>query len=60
MREVIRIVLVIIGAFIGAGFASGQEIYSFFFSYGTIGLLGLILTFSLTSFTIYKSLKIYL
>ena len=58
MREVIRIVLVIIGAFIGAGFASGQEIYSFFFSYGTIGLLGLILTFSLTSFTIYKSLKI--
>ena len=30
MREVIRIVLVIIGAFIGAGFASGQEIWIFF------------------------------
>ena len=32
MRETITIVLVIIGALIGAGFASGQEIYSFFYS----------------------------
>ena len=30
MREIFTIVLVIIGALIGAGFASGQEIYSFF------------------------------
>ena len=58
MREVFTIVLVIIGALIGAGFASGQEIYSFFYSYGKIGLLGIIITCGLISLTIYKSFKI--
>lgn len=58
MKEIFTIVLVIIGALIGAGFASGQEIYSFFYSYGVIGLVGIIITFALISFTIYKSLKI--
>lgn len=58
MKEIFTIVLVIIGALIGAGFASGQEIYSFFYSYGKIGLLGLISTFFLIGFFIYKSLKI--
>ena len=58
MREVFTIVLVIIGALIGAGFASGQEIYSFFYSYGPIGLVGIIITCMLISMTIYKSLKI--
>ena len=33
MKNCIKIALVIIGALIGAGFASGQEIYLFFFSY---------------------------
>lgn len=58
MKEIFTIVLVIIGALIGAGFASGQEIYSFFYSYGVIGLVGLVITFVLISFIIYKSLKI--
>ena len=58
MREVFTIVLVIIGALIGAGFASGQEIYSFFYFYGKIGLLGIIITCVLITLTIYKSLKI--
>ena len=31
MKEIISITLVIIGALVGAGFASGQEIFSFFF-----------------------------
>lgn len=57
MREVFTIVLVIIGALVGAGFASGQEIYSFFYSYGSIGLVGIIITFFLISLTMYKSLK---
>ena len=35
--------LVIIGALIGAGFASGQEIYLFFYRYGLSGILGIIL-----------------
>ena len=58
MREIFTIVLVIIGALIGAGFASGQEIYSFFYSYGGVGLIGIIVTCILISLTIYKSLKI--
>jgi len=58
MRDVFTVVLVIIGALIGAGFASGQEIYSFFYSYGFIGLIGLIITCGLISIIIYKSFKI--
>lgn len=58
MKEIFTIVLVIIGALIGAGFASGQEIYSFFYSYGAVGLIGIIITSSLMSLLIYKSLKL--
>lgn len=58
MRKIFSIVLVIIGALIGAGFASGQETYSFFYSYGTVGLIGIIITCTLISITIYKTLKI--
>lgn len=58
MKEIFSIVLVIIGALVGAGFASGQEIYSFFYAYGPIGLLGVIVTCIFISLTIYKSLKI--
>ena len=58
MREIFTIVLVIIGALIGAGVASGQEIYSFFYSYGVIGLIGIIITCGLISLTLYKSSKI--
>ena len=58
MREIFTIVLVIIGALIGAGFASGQEMYSFFYSYGVIGLIGIIITCILIAVSLYKSLKI--
>ena len=58
MKEIFSVTLVIIGALIGAGFASGQEIYSFFYSYGIIGLIGIIVTCSLICLVIYKTLKI--
>ena len=58
MREIFVIVLLIIGALIGAGFASGQEIYSFFYSFGFIGLIGIFITCFLIGYTIYKSMKI--
>ena len=58
MKETFTILFVIIGALIGAGFASGQEIYSFFYSYGSIGIVGIIITCILISLAIYKSLKI--
>ena len=37
-KNIMKIVFVIIGTMIGAGFASGQEIYLFFFSYGLEGV----------------------
>lgn len=58
MEEVFSIVLVIIGALVGAGFASGQEIYSFFYSYGIVGIIGIIITCCLISLIVHKSLKI--
>ena len=60
MREIFIIVLVIIGGLIGAGFASGQEIYSFFYSYGPQGIIGLFVTCILIGILINKILKIIL
>ena len=60
MIEVISITLVIIGALIGAGFASGQEIFSFFYIYGKNGIYGILIMSILIGIFIYKSLKIIL
>ena len=48
----------IIGALIGAGFASGQEIYLFFYRYGINGIFGIIFCCLLIGIIIYKVLKI--
>ena len=58
MIEVISITLLIIGALIGAGFASGQEIFSFFYIYGKNGIYGILIMSILIGIFIYKSLKI--
>ena len=58
MKESFSIVLVIIGALIGAGFASGQEIYSFFYLYGKFGIYGIFLMTSITGYLIHKILNI--
>ena len=58
MKNVIKVVWVLIGTIIGAGFASGQEIDLFFYSYGLNGLFGIILMSALTGIMIYKVLKI--
>lgn len=58
MKNCIKIALVIIGALIGAGFASGQEIYLFFFSYGKKGILGIIISSILLGIIIYKTIVI--
>ncbi len=58
MKNCIKIALVIIGALIGAGFASGQEIYLFFFSYGKKGILGIIVSSILLGIIIYKTIVI--
>ena len=54
MKEIFKIVFVIIGTLIGAGFASGQEIYTFFFVYGKSGIIGIFLMSFLISLVLYK------
>lgn len=56
--SILKVVFVIIGTLIGAGFASGQEVYTFFFSYGINGMLGIIISGIIIGFVIYKSFKI--
>lgn len=58
MKNNLKVIFVIIGTLIGAGFASGQEVYLFFFSYGIEGLLGILISSILMGFIIYKSLLI--
>lgn len=56
--EILKVVFVIIGTLIGAGFASGQEIYAFFFSFGIKGLVGILISSFIIGITIYKTLQI--
>lgn len=56
--HILKCIFVIIGAIIGAGFASGKEIYTFFFIYGVKGIFGLFISIALIGLIIYKSLKI--
>lgn len=58
MLRVLKTVFVIIGALIGAGFASGQEVNVFFFSYGAKGLFGILFASLSFGLVIYKGLKI--
>jgi len=55
---ILKVVFVIIGTLIGAGFASGQEIYAFFYSFGIKGIYGMIVSSCIIGLTIYSSLKI--
>ncbi len=56
--EILKVVFVIIGTLIGAGFASGQEIYLFFFSFGLKGIFGIAVSSILIGIIIYKTFKI--
>lgn len=58
MKNILKVVFVIIGTMIGAGFASGQEIYLFFFSYGIEGMIGLLISSIIVGIVIYKTFKI--
>lgn len=56
MKNCFRVALVIIGTLIGAGFASGQEVYLFFYSYGIRGIIGIFISSILMGVIIYKTL----
>lgn len=58
MKNILKVVFVIIGTLIGAGFASGQEMYLFFFSYGIKGLIGILISSILMGIVIYQTLKL--
>lgn len=58
MKSTLKALFVITGTLIGAGFASGQEIYIFFYQYGINGIWGIILSSLLIGFTTYKVLDI--
>ena len=58
IKSISKIIFVIIGALIGAGFASGQEIYVFFYAYGMKGIIGIIVSSILIGYIIYKTFKI--
>lgn len=58
MKNIFKVIFVIIGTLIGAGFASGREIYLFFSKYGENGRIGIILTGIITGVIIYKVLEI--
>ncbi len=58
MKSVLKVVFVIIGTIIGAGFASGQEMYVFFFSFGKEGFFGILISSILMGGVIYQALKI--
>lgn len=57
-KKILKSLFVIIGTLIGAGFASGQEIYLFFYKYGINGILGIIGSSVLLGVVIYKVLNI--
>ena len=58
MRNILKVVFVIIGTMIGAGFASGQEMYLFFFSYGMKGLIGILISSLIIGFVIYQTFQL--
>ena len=54
----LKVICTLIGTFIGAGFASGKEIYLFFFKYQVYGILGIIVSAIWIGYIIYKVLNI--
>lgn len=58
MKNASKVVMVVIGTLIGAGFASGREIFLFFMEYGNLGQLGILFSSLITGVIIYTVLKI--
>lgn len=58
IKNIFNICFVIIGTIIGAGFASGKEIYTFFCVYGTNGLFGILISNFIIGLVIYLTFQI--
>lgn len=57
IKNIFKVCFVIIGTIIGAGFASGKEIYTFFCIYGINGLWGILISNGLIGLVIYLTFK---
>ena len=53
-----KIIFVLIGTFVGAGFASGKEVFNFFTIYSLNGIISIFIFSILLFFMIYKCLNI--
>lgn len=60
IKNIYKVTFVIVGTIIGAGFASGQEIYTFFNAYGIRGLIGTFVSSFLIGYIIYKTFSVML
>lgn len=60
IKNIYKVTFVIVGTIIGAGFASGQEIYTFFNVYGFKGLIGILVSVFLIGYIIHKTFNIML
>ena len=58
IKKVFRVVAVIMCTIIGAGFASGKEIYIFFARFGEYGKIGILLSGIITGSIVYSCFKI--
>ena len=58
MINLIKFICTVVGTFIGAGFASGKEIYSFFFKYGKLGIIGICISSLFIGYFLYIVIKI--
>lgn len=58
MKNINKVLFVIIGTMIGAGFASGKEIYNFFIIYGINGIIGTIIASSIIGYLLAKVFRI--
>jgi len=57
IKKIIKIISIILGSIIGAGFATGQEIYLFFGKYKIYGIVGIIISTAMISFVLYVVLN---
>ena len=56
--NIFKVIFVIIGTFIGAGFASGKEIYIFFYKYNIWGIIGILISSGMIFYIMCKTLII--
>ncbi len=57
-KNILKVLFVVLGTIIGAGFASGKEIYNFFAVYGYMGILGINIAGILAGIIIYSTLNV--